>query len=62
MLNGAVTFEVGLYTIATADLFDAFTYTLGVGYDYMTHGFDFVGSGLGACGALTVSPITNLAG
>ena len=27
---------MGLYTIPTADLFDTFTKTLGVGYEYMT--------------------------
>ena len=35
---------------------------LGVWYDYMTLGFDIIGSGLGAWIALTVSPITNLTG
>ena len=30
--------------------------------DYMTLGFDFIGSGLGACGALVVSPINDLLG
>ena len=28
----------------------------------MTFGFNFIGSGLGTCSALTVSPITNLTG
>ena len=46
--------------IPTVDIFEAFTWTLDVGYDYMTLGFKVIGSGLGACSALTVSPITNL--
>ena len=35
---------MGLYAIPAADLFDAFEETLGIGYDYMMHGFDFIGS------------------
>ena len=31
VFNGAITFEVGLYVIPTADLLDAFAWTLGVG-------------------------------
>ena len=42
--NDAVTFKVGLYAIPTADL-DAFTWTLGLGYDFMTFCFDFIGIG-----------------
>ena len=53
---------MGLYTIPTADLFDTLVKTLGVGYDYMTLCFYFIGSGLGACNALTFSPITDLTG
>ena len=51
-----------LFTISTADLFDTFPQTLGIGYNYVTLCFNFIGSGLGASSALTVSPITNLAG
>ena len=40
----------------------AFAETLGVWYDYVTLGFDFIGSGLGACSTLAVSPIINLTG
>ena len=60
IFNGVVIFEVGLYTIPTADLFDALTKNIGVGFDYMTLCFSFIGSWLGACAALTFSPITSL--
>ena len=33
-----------------------------VRYDYITYGFNFIGSGLGACGILVVSPINDLPG
>ena len=36
VLDGASTFEVSLDPIPSTDLFDAFTKTLCVGYDYMT--------------------------
>ena len=51
VFDGAITFEVGLYAIPPTDPFNAFAETL-----YMTLGFDFIGRGLGACGALAVSP------
>ena len=53
---------MGLYTIPTADLSDTLAKTLGVGYDYMTLSFYFIGSWLGSCGAVTFSPIINLTG
>ena len=53
---------MGLHTIPTTDLFNAFAQTLGVGYDYMTLCFDFFGGGLGTCSALTISHITYLTG
>ena len=62
VLDGATTFEVGLYAIPPTDLFIAFTETFCVRYDYMTLGFDFIGSGLGACGALAVTSINYLPG
>ena len=40
----------------------AFAETLCIMYDYMTLGFDFIGSWLGACSALVVSPIIDLPG
>ena len=58
VLNGSVTFEVGLNAIPTTDLFDAFIKILGVWYDNVTLVFDFIGGRLGTCGA----PITNLSG
>ena len=55
-------FEVGLYAIPPTDLFNAFVETLCIRYDDMTLAFDFIGSGLAACGALVVSPINDLPG
>ena len=62
ILDGATTFEVGLYAIPPTDLFNAFAETLCIMYNYMNLGFDFIGSGLGTCGALVVNPIINLNG
>ena len=62
VLDGATTFEVGLYAIPPTELFNAFTETLCVRYDYMTLGFNFIGSGLGACGVLVVGPINYIPG
>ena len=62
VLDGATTFEVGLYSILPTDLFNAFAETLCIRYDYMPYSFDFIGSGLGAYGALVVSPINGLPG
>ena len=59
VLDGAATFEVGLYAIPPTDLFNAFTKTLCIQYDDMTLGFDFIGSGLGTCSAPVVSPIND---
>ena len=53
---------MGFYTIPATDLFNTFAGPLGVWYDYVTLGFDFIGSGLGACSTLAVSPITDLTG
>ena len=53
-------FEVCLYTIPPTDLLDTFTETLCVGYDSVTLGFIFIGSRLGTCNALVVSPIRSL--
>ena len=36
--------------------------TLCIKYDYMALGFDFIGGGLGTCGALVIRPITDLPG
>ena len=44
VLDGAVTFEVGLNAISTTDLFVALTKTLCVGYDNVTLGFDSISS------------------
>ena len=53
---------MGLYTIPPTDPFSAFAKTLSVWYDYVTLGFNFIGSGLGASSALAVSPIIDLTG
>ena len=42
IFDGAITFEVGLYTIPPTDLFNAFTETLGMEYYYMTLSFNFI--------------------
>ena len=43
VLDGAATFEVSLDPIPATDLFDTFTKTLCVGYDYVTLTLDFSG-------------------
>ena len=53
---------MGLYAIPHTDLFNAFAETMGVRYNYMTLGFNFIGNRLSACGTLAVSPITDLTG
>ena len=58
--DSITTFEVGLYAIPPSDLFDTFTKTLCIGYDNVTFGFNFIGSRLGTCSALVVSPIRSL--
>ena len=50
---------MGLYAIPSTDLLDTFTETLCVRYDNMTLGFNFISGGLGTCGVLVVSPISN---
>ena len=62
VFDGAITLEVGLYTIPPTDLFNDFAETLGVGYYYMTLSFNFTGNGLGTCNALAVSFIIHLLG
>ena len=51
-----------MYAIPPTDLSNALTETLFIRYGYMTPGFDFIGSVLGACGALVVIPINYLPG
>ena len=62
VLDGAVTFEVSLDTIPTTDLFDAFTKTLCVRYDYVTLNLDFSGGSRGTVSTLAVNPINGLTG
>ena len=62
VLDGAATFEVSLDTIPTTDLFDAFTKTLCVRYDYVTLTLDFSGGSRGAVSSLVVNPINGLTG
>ena len=62
VFDGAITFVVGLYAIPPTDLFNAFTETLCIRYNYMTLGFHFIGGGLGTCSALAISPTIDLTG
>ena len=50
------------YLPQITDLLDTFTETLSVGYNNETLGFNFIGSRLGTCCALVVSPIRSLTG
>ena len=60
VLDGAATFEVSLDAIPTTDLFDTFTKTLCVGYDYVTLTLNFFSGSRGTIGTLVVNPINGL--
>ena len=60
VLDGAATFEVSLDTIPTTDLFDAYTKSLCVRYDYVTLTFNFSGASRGTVSTLVVNPINGL--
>ena len=62
VFDGAATFEVSLDTIPTTDLFDTFTKTLCVGYDYVALTLNFSGGSRGTIGTLVVKPINGLTG
>ena len=62
VLDGAATFEMSLDAIPTTDLFDAFTKTLCVGYDYVTLTLNFFSGNRGTIGTLVVNPIKGLSG
>ena len=62
VLDGAATFEVSLDPILATDLFDTFTKTFCVGYDYVTLTLNFSGDRRGTVSALVVSPINGLTG
>ena len=62
VLDGAATFEVSLDPISTTDLFDTFTKTLCVGYDYVTLTLNFFGGSRGTISTLIVTPINGLTG
>ena len=62
VLDGAATFEVSLDTIPTTDLFDAFTKTLCVRYNYMTLTLNFSGGSRSTVSTLVVNPINGLTG
>ena len=62
VLDGHATFEVSLDTIPTTDLFDAFTKTLCVGYDYVTLTLNFSGGSRGTVSTLVVNPFNGLTG
>ena len=59
---GGATFEVSLDPISATDLFDTFTKTLCVGYDYVTLTLNFSGGSRGTVSTLVVSPINGLTG
>ena len=62
VFDGAATFEVSLDTIPTTDLFDTFTKTLCVGYDYVALSLNFSGGSRGTIGTLVVNSINGLTG
>ena len=62
VLDGAATFEVSLDTIHATDLFDAFTKTLCVRYNYVTLTLDFSGGSRGTVSTLVVNSINGLTG
>ena len=62
VLDGAATFEVTLDPIPTTDLYDAFTKTLCVRYDYVTLTLNFSGGSRGTVSTLVVNPINGLTG
>ena len=62
VFDGAATFEVSLDAISTTDLFDTFTKTLCVGYDYVTLTLNFFSGSRGTIGTLVVNPINGLTG
>ena len=62
VLDGTATFEVSLGTIPTTDLFDTFTKTLCVRYDYMPLTLNFSGGSRDTVSTLVVNPINGLTG
>ena len=62
VLDGAATFEVSLDAIHSIDLFETFTKTLQVGYDYMTLTLNFSGGSRGTVNTLVINPINGLTG
>ena len=62
VFDGAATFEVSLDTIPTTDLFDTFTKTLCVGYDYVALTLNFSGGSRDTIGTLVANPINGLTG
>ena len=62
VLDGAATFEVSLDPIPTTDLFDTFTKTLSVRYDYVILTLNFSGGSRGTVSTLVVNPINGLTG
>ena len=60
VFDGAATFEVSLDPIPSTDLFDTFTKTLHVRYDYMTLTLNFSGCSRGTVSTLVINPINGL--
>ena len=62
VFDGTATFEVSLDPIPSTDLFDTFTKTLHVRYDYMTLTLNFSGGSRGTVSTLVINPINGLTG
>ena len=62
VFDGAATFKVSLDPIPSTDLFDTFTKTLCVRYDYVTLTLDFPVGSRGTISTLFVNPINGLTG
>ena len=60
--DGAIALGKGLYALLNEDLFNALTQTLGVRYDNVTLGFDFIGGGLNTSIVLGIGTIASLVG
>ena len=62
VFDGAATFEVSLDPIPSTDLFNTFTKTLHVRYDYMTLTLNFSGGSRGTVSTLVINAINGLTG
>ena len=60
VFDGSAPFEVSWDPIPSTDLFDTFTKTLCVGYDYMTLTLNFSGGSRDTVSTLVMNPINGL--